>query len=146
MTRKTLTTIAAAGAGLILAAGCDLISIIIPEPGTTFRVINDADFPVEFDLYYGDEQNAPEAVLVEFGESVQRTLEAGGVYSETINCDELQAIVIDDADLRVIGGIGPETDTGVYRDGDDFGCGDTITFRFTSDSLGTSIDVDVSIN
>jgi len=71
---------------------------------------------------------------------------AGGVYPLSRNCDDLQAVVIEDADLRIIGGIGPETDSDVLRDGDEFGCGDTVTFTFTSSDLGTNFEVTPTVN
>jgi hypothetical protein len=52
--------------------------------------------------------------------------------------------MIDDADLQIVGGIGPETDTRVYRDGDDFNCGDSITFTFDHPTLPTSLNVNFS--
>jgi len=51
------------------------------------------------------------------------------------DCDNLQAIIISDADLEVVG----EEDTGTLRDGDDFGCGDTIIFTFDL------IDFDITV-
>jgi hypothetical protein len=46
----------------------------------------------------------------------------------------------------VVGEIGPETDTGVLRDGDDFGCGDRITFTFDHSAVIVDFDVTVDVS
>lgn len=131
--------------GLVALAGCgalsDLIDQILTPKRTRIRLVNNTPFPVEVDLYYSDTQEAPREIIVALGEEVLETVAAGDVLPLTLDCDELQAVVIDDADLRIVGGIGPEEDTEVLRDGDDFGCGDTITFTFTSTTLGTEFTI-----
>jgi hypothetical protein len=118
------------------------IAGIVGADETTVRLVNDGDFDVEVDLYYGDEQDVAEALLTEFGTHVQRTVDAGSVYTFSRDCDDLQAVIIDDADLAVIGTV--EDDTDVLRDGTDFGCGDTITFTFDHSDL--LLDFRISID
>ena len=65
--------------------------------------------------------------------------------SFTQSCDDLQAIMIEDADLQIIGGIGPEANTDVLRDGDDFGCGDTIVFTFDHSDLIFDFEIEVDV-
>jgi hypothetical protein len=69
----------------------------------------------------------------------------GKTETFTRDCDQLQAIVIDDTDLMVIGQLGPETDTDVLRDGDDFGCGDTLVFTFDHGPLFVDFAISTSI-
>jgi hypothetical protein len=121
-------------AGLALAAGCEAV-----------RLVNDSDFPVEVELYYGDEQDTLEAVLTETGTPIQQTIDAGATYSFSEDCDDLQAIVIVDADLRVVGGLGPEDSTDVLRDGTNFSCGDTITFTFDHSDILTDFAIHTSV-
>lgn len=127
----------------MLGFGCP-IGGLFPDTQTTVRLINDAQFNVDVQLFYGDDQNALKAVIEEFGTEVNRTLTPGEATSFSRDCDDLQAIFINDADLRVIGGIGPEADTRVYRDGSDFGCGDTITFTFTQNATATELNISFS--
>jgi hypothetical protein len=103
--------------------------------GTTVQLENEADSPVEVRLYYGDDQNSSEFVLEEFGEEFTTTIDPGEAVTFSRDCEELQAIYIENAELNIIGGIGPEADTGVFRDGDDFGCGDVLTFTFREDGV-----------
>lgn len=134
------------GAVMVNCCGCGaLLNFAFPDT-TTVRVVNNAAFDVEYDLYYGDDENTLEAFLVEFGEHVHTTLAPGESTVIAEDCSNLKAVIIDDADLRIIGGIGPEDDTRVYREGDDFDCRETITFTFNSDSLGLSFEIDTDIN
>ena len=63
-------------------------------------------------------------------------------FTFTRDCDDLQAIMIEDADLQVLGGlITPDADTDVLRDGSDFGCGDTLTFTFSHPDIALSLNI-----
>ena len=101
-----------------------------------------SDFPVEVTVFIDNEQDLPEDVLTQVGTEIQFTVAAGEIVTFSRDCDDLQVIIIDDADLRVVGGVGPEAQSDVLRDGDDFSCGDTITFTF--DHSAVIIDFDVS--
>jgi len=131
----------------LIVGGCGWLPGIIGGPNrTTVRLINNTPFPVEVDLFYYDIQEAPEAIITSLGTEVNETVASGGVFSFSRDCDEIQAVIIDDADLRIIGGVGPEERTDVLRDGDDFGCGDIITFTFTSSALGTDFQIATSVD
>ena len=126
-------------------AGCDSLVGFLRTRETSVVLVNSSDFDVEILLYYDDDQNILEALLTEIGEEMTLTLGAGEQSTFSRDCDDLQAIIIDDADLLLIGQLGPEVKTDVLRDGDEFGCGDTITITFDhSDALfDFSITVDV---
>lgn len=134
---------------LLMLAGCnlsadDIADLLEPET-TSVRLVNNGDFPVEVEIYIDDEQDIPESVLTESGTLLTFTVAAGETQSFTRDCDDLQAIIVDDADLMTIGSIGPDTDTGVLRDGDDFSCGDTIVFTFDHSDVIVDFDVNVSV-
>ena len=116
--------------GLVpLMAGCT--GRLFPRPtSVTVNLVNHSDFAVEVDLYISNEQDVPESILVTLGEKIEFTVPAGETRTFTRDCDDLQAIIISDADLMVIGQIGPSADTDVLRDGTQFNCGDTIDFTF----------------
>lgn len=142
-TRLTLTLILAP----VIVAGCGLLDLIGPlDRTTTVRLVNDTPFPVDVQLFYHDVQEAPRLLITTDGTELNEQVAAGDTFSLTRNCDDLQAVLIDDADLRIIGGIGPEDDTDVLRDGDDFGCGDIITFTFNSTAIGTEFEITTSVN
>lgn len=133
----------------MLLTSCALLPIdgcldFLQPTQTTIQLVNDASFAVEVTIYISDTQEIPRALLTTTGEKIERTVNAGTTVTIVRDCDELQAIVIDDADLQIIVGIGPEADTEVLRDGTDFGCGDTIRFTFSSTLLPPSLDIDVS--
>ena len=124
-------------------AGCDSLVGFLRERETTIVLANDSDFDVEVVLFYGDDQNILEALLTEIGEEMTLTLGAGEQITFSRDCDDLQAIIIDDADLLLVGQLGPEVKTDVLRDGNEFGCGDTITFTFEhSDAI---FDVSIAV-
>ncbi len=70
-----------------------------------------------------------------------RPVGPGQQASFTRSCDELRALVLDDADLQIIGGLGPETSSDVLRIDDEYECGDEIIFTFTHSALMLDFDV-----
>ncbi len=142
-----MSKILAATVALILLAvnaGCDSLVGLLRPSETMIVLANDSDFDVEIVLFYDDDQNILELLLTEIGEEMRLTIGAGEQITFKRDCDDLQAIIIDDADLLLIGQLGPEVKTDVLRDGNEFGCGDTITFTFDhSDAIfDFSITVD----
>ena len=123
-------------------AGCPLVS----SNTTTIILDNQGSFAVDVLMYVGDDQNALRDVLTSFGDEISVTVPAGTTRTITRACDSLQAVIIDNAKLQVIGGIGPEEDTQVLRDGSDFNCGDTIRFTFTHSALFTNLDIATNVN
>lgn len=130
---------------LAITTGCDVINDIIRPSTVTVRSVNNGDFEVRARFFIGDDQNALEAVLTELGTERNRTIPAGQTDTFVEDCDDLQAIILEKAELRVIGAVGPETDTDVLRDGDDFGCGDIIVLTFDHSDLLVDFDVNVSV-
>ncbi len=134
------------GTLLVLVAGCDALTPLLGtlQPNlVTVELVNNSDFAVEGTLFYDDDQDTLEEILVETGTERAFTLAAGGRSSFSVNCDDLQAIIIDNAGLQIVGDVGPEANTDILRDGDDFGCGDTIVFTF--DHSDVLLDFDVAV-
>lgn len=122
--------------------GCDAFLAILPPTTVAVDLVNDGSFPVDVRLVYSDEQDLPELLLDEFGVDVELSIEPGSQRTFFRSCEDFQAMRIVDADLRIIGSLGPETSTDVLRDGQEFRCGETISFTFRhSDQL---LDFDVS--
>jgi hypothetical protein len=141
--KRALTCVLLGGAALLSSAGCDALADLIGPTRVTVVLVNAVDdFSVEATVIYDDIQEIPEAVLLETGEQLEYTIAAGDSVTFSRPCDELQAIMIEDADLLVLPGIGPETSSDVQRDGDDFSCGDTLVFTFT----GGATDLNVSVS
>ncbi len=130
---------------ILTLAGCDALVLFLPPSTVTVLLVNDGLFPVNVDLFYSDVQEIPEFLLTEVGTEVNLTVGAGQSRTITRDCDQLQALIIDNADLEVLGSIGPEANTNVLRDGDEFGCGAVITFRFTHSEAIVDFDITTSI-
>lgn len=136
--------LAAVSAGLL--GGCpDLGALgdLLGGSNITVRLVNtNMTFSVTVRLYYHDDQNVlTEDLLKAFGEEREFTLAPGTTQSFSVDCDELQAIFIDRAELVVIGSLGPDDDTGIYRDGTDFHCGDTLVFTFSGELLPPTMEI-----
>jgi hypothetical protein len=143
MTRRALMVV-----GLVLlplCASCDALLGFLPPNQTTVRLVNNGDFEVQVELYVGDQQEVPRDVLTQTGTKLEYTVAAGGAASFSRDCDNLQAIVIDNAKLMVIGPAGPNADMDVLRDGSDFNCGDTIVFTFDHGPLFVDFNIAVSV-
>jgi hypothetical protein len=129
---------------LILAlplGGCGVLAALLLPTTVMVWLVNDSDYPVEVTLFIHDEQDLPEFLLTEVGDELNFTVPAGQLVTFARGCEDLQAIMIEDADLLVIGGMGPEANTNVLRDGDDFGCGSTIVFTFSHSAAVTDFEI-----
>ena len=129
---------------LLPLAGCDAFPVIVGDQ-VMVKLVNDGDYDVDVVIYIDDDQDISKSRLTEDGTKLEYTVEEGETRTFLRSCDDLQAIIIDDADLQWLGGIELETSTNVLRDGDDFGCRDTIVFTFdhTVGGLGFNVTPDV---
>lgn len=130
------------GIGLATLSGCGFIEDIFGPRLVQVQLVNDGDFDVDATIFISDEQDILEDLLISLGTELNFTIPAGETVSFERDCGDLQAIIIDDADLEVIGQVGPETRSDLLRDGSDFSCGDTIVFTFTHSALLVDFDVD----
>jgi hypothetical protein len=74
---------------------------------------------------------------------VDFTIAAGNTESFSKNCNDIQAVMVH-VDVMVAGSIGPSKTSDVFRDGDDFGCGDTVSFTFTTPAFPSDVNIDFS--
>ena len=110
---------------------------------TTVQLVNDGNFPVEVTMYVGGSQYTTKELLRIAGEEIERTVPARQTVTITRDCEDLEAVFIDNAKVS-IAGVGPEDESDLLRDGTDFGCGDTIRFTFTYTLLPPNLDIGVS--
>ncbi len=125
--------------------GCESLVGLLRPRETTIVLANDSDFDVQIVLFYDEDQNILELLLTEIGEEMRLTIAAGEQIVFSRDCDDLQAIIIEDADLLLIGQLGPEVKTDVLSDGNEFGCGDTITFTFDHSDAIFDFSIAVSV-
>jgi len=123
-----------------LTAGCDGLSFIINPTTVRISLVNTTGFAVEGSIRISDVQEIPRALLEEIGDEIEFNVPDGQVVTLVEKCDDLQAMVVEQANM--VGTIGPDADTDVLRDGDDFGCGDRIILTFTQSIL---IDFDITV-
>ncbi|MCO6436486.1 MAG: hypothetical protein J5J06_05310 [Phycisphaerae bacterium] len=132
-----------AGCLLLLNSGCDALIGILEPNNISVTLVNSTSFDVDVELYYSDVQEIPELLLTTVGTKMELTLAPGDRISFSRDCDELQALIIDRAELQTIGG--GDDQTGVLRDGDEFDCGDRITFTFRSILL-TDLRIETNVS
>ena len=120
---------------LVPVSGCNSVLQLLGVNRVTVRLVNTTNFPIDVDIRISDDQNVLRDVLTSLGERVQVTLAAGQTSSFSRDCDDLQAIIIDNADQDIGLGLGPSQQSDVYRDGSDFNCGDTLVFTFSQANI-----------
>ncbi len=126
--------------------GCGLLLDLLRPTRTSVILRNNGAFPVDARLFISSIQEIPELLLIaDTSRALDYTVQPDGQVLFSRDCDDLQAIILFDADLRIIGQVGPATSTGVLRDGDEFGCGDTIVFTFDHSELLVDFDVTVTV-
>jgi hypothetical protein len=130
----TYTAIFFSALVIATVAGCGALGFlenILGSNSVTVRLVNNSDqFNVDVQVRYGDENLETKDLIKALGEEVNRTLSPGESSVFTRDCDELESIFIDEAELQA-----PlltlKEDTDVIVDGDNFRCGDTIVYTFT---------------
>lgn len=147
-------------AGLLLpGVGCDsvvlegdlgpvvgeIVGLLRPERMTVTLVNESTIYDVDVTLFFHDDNHVFEFMLTQVGEEVGFILLPGDEISFTEKCDDLQVIVIDDANLQLFGGTIADTESPILREGDDFECGDEIVFTFTHSNLVVDFDVFVDV-
>jgi len=133
------------GLWLCPLAGCDVLLAILTPSSMIISLVNNSDFPITVSLYTSDTQEIPALLITSNGEQSIFAVPAGETVTFIRPCDDVQAIVVDDADLLIIGGFGPEANSDVLRDNTDFSCGDTIFFTFDHTDLLLDFDVTTSV-
>lgn len=125
---------------LLTVSGCGLASLLPPST-TTIRLVNNGQYTVDGKLYYDNQQESIKDLVKLYGTEVHFTIPAGESQTIIKDCNEIQAVYIDNAKLQT-GLLTPDDNTELIRDGTDFNCGDTITYTFSH----TVILVDFSIS
>lgn len=98
-------------AALVPWSGCSFLLDLLNPGVTSVRLQNNSDFDVDVRIFIDDEQDVPEDLIDEVGSELNYTLSPGESAEFSRDCEDLQAIMIDRAELRVIGQIGPEAGT-----------------------------------
>jgi hypothetical protein len=122
--------------------GCGLLR----PSSTEVELVNNGDFTVEVRIFISDEQKIPAGLIDDLGDELNFTVAAGQRETFSRSCDDLQAVVVDEADLQVALGLGPDASSEVLRDGTDFGCGDGIRFTFTHNEVLTDLQISVAVD
>lgn len=128
------------GAGILVfllsvVGSCGDFGIVLPGQ-VTITLDNRGDYDVDVTLYYDNDEDIPLFLLTRSGTRVEFQVDDDDTVTFFRDCDRVGAIVVSDARLRVLSGVGPRASSDVLRQGDDFECGDRIIFTFDhSDAL-----------
>jgi hypothetical protein len=130
--------------GLCLWCGCDgTLPFPLLTDQVAVRLVNNADDDVNVTLYYDSDDSISESNLIDNGSSLEYTIEKDQSVSFVRDCDRIGAIIIHNATLDVLGGLGPTAGTRVLRAGDDFDCRQTLVFTFDGSVLSFDVTWDV---
>lgn len=130
----------------LLSSGCEGFFSLLPSTNqTSVRLINNGSFPVNVTLYVHSDQNVLKAIMPSVGERIEITVPANSTRLITRDCDDLQAVLVDEAEVSIIGDIGPSTDSDVFRDGSDFGCGDVFALTFVYPVVPVSLSIEAAV-
>ncbi len=131
---------------LLFTLGCDaLLGLLLPSTVTVSFVNESPDFDVEVAFIFDDEDDIPEFVLRQLEPDLELLIGPGDSETRSFDCDDLQAMIIDRAELQA-DPFGPDTDTDVLRIDDDYECGDEIVFTFTHSVLIVDFDVSTQVH
>lgn len=145
MKRSTIMLCAIACVSLGVLPGCDALLTLLTTSNVTVTLQNDSpDFSIDATIFYDDEENTLEFLVLELGKSQTFTIPPGESRSITRSCNDLRALVLQDADLRIVIGISPETSSDLLRIGSDFECGDEVVFTFSHDIIPSTLRLSIT--
>lgn len=140
---------------IIGVMGGDCVSTFPPLPGpdgpsiVTLELVNDTDFFVDPFIYVHPDENVPVSVLISDENLVlldPPELEPGEIVELDFFCEDIGAVITDrplllDGDLAFESSNSP-----LLRWGDDFLCGDLVTFFYLEDPVTGEFFVEPRVN
>lgn len=123
------------------AGGCGNLGGVLDALGissdtVTLKLVNETAFRVEPEVFVTDTDLGLDLIteeLVTLG--INRLdvddLSPGDSVTRTFDCDEIEAVMASDAELKTGLGISPDADSDLFVQGEQFECGDTVTVRYT---------------
>jgi len=115
-------------------------------PGTVVTLVNNADDDVRVTIAYSSNSTISESDLRDSGTEIEITVPDGESRSFRRNCVSMGAVMVESAQLELIGEFGPVADSEVIRQGQGSPallCPGILTFTFDSDN---AFDLDVTVN
>lgn len=116
-------------------------------PGIVVTLVNNGDYDVVATIAYSDNPGISESDLENSGTEVEITIPEGESRSFRRNCVQMRAVMVKNAELQVIGGFGPTTQSEVIREGQgspSLVCQGFLSFTF--DHNDSTLDFDVDAN
>ncbi|NOT00770.1 MAG: hypothetical protein HOP29_09100 [Phycisphaerales bacterium] len=123
------------------SAGCGNLGTVLDALGVssdtvTLKLVNETPFRVEPEVFVTDTDLGLEFVteeLVTLGVNrlAVEDLAPGVSVTRTFDCDDIEALMASEAELKTGLGISPDADSDLFVQGEQFECGDTVTLRYT---------------
>lgn len=134
---------------LAACSGIGFGSIFNEFTTITVELRNETTLPVDPGIRYTDQDDDFDAFIANLFDTGDRlptgNLAPGAVQYYDFDCDQLGLIYSDDAEqIRFIGEDYEADDSGLLQRGEDYDCGDLISFVFIG--LGEDFEVRVSVN
>ena len=115
-------------------------------PATAVTLVNNADDDVRVTIAYSSNGDISESDLRNSGTEIEITIPNGESRSFRRNCVAMRAVMVESAQLELIGDFGPTASSNVIRQAQGtptFVCPGFLTFTFDSDN---AFDLDVTVN
>lgn len=127
---------------VLVGFGCDNFSIIVDgvnlNPSTvTLVLVNETEFPVTPSVFVSDLGDLIFDALTETvltaSENEQNfgDLDPQETVRRSYDCDDFEAVMAEDAEIRIAPGNSPEDSTQMFVEDRDFECGDTVTITYS---------------
>ena len=112
----------------------------------TIRYVNAADADVAVSLLSLNDDDEDEDDLRDDGRETDTLVAFGEEQDIVLGCDRAGSLMIDNAQLLLVAGIGPSAGTDALHMGDDYECGDVVTVEFFNNPSATELHLDVFLN
>ncbi len=97
---------------VVVILGCDaLVGLLLPSRVTVTLANASPTFDIEVTVVYDDEEDTLKEIVILLGTDEDFIIGPGERVSFSRDCDDLRALVLEDADLLVFAGLSPEVDS-----------------------------------
>jgi hypothetical protein len=135
---------------VVAMSGCGRVPGVLSALGVrpktiTLRLINETAFAVDPGIYVSSVDVIGDLIFDGITESLLTVginrqdfgdLQPGEIVTRTYDCDQFDVVMAKNAEIRTGVGFSPGDDSDLFIDGEDFGCGDTVTVRYVGGVTG----------
>lgn len=111
-----------------------------PQPLSVIELSNQASETIRVRLYASDQQTVPEDVLIATGQVTEIDVLPGQTRVLTRSCLDLRSLLVQ-GELRVLDIVGQPAMSDTLRSGEDYRCGERLSFTFTEAGEPAALEI-----